>query len=95
MEGIEGMLISKKYFTSVDIADFSTKFNEPDVFIQDYCEFLEMNNHIEAFKNNDIIYKIKFTKLGVDAFKTDYYLKENKEAALLRQLQNQHFGTIC
>lgn len=87
MEGIEGTLISKKYFPSLDISDFPTKFNEPDVFIQDCCEFLEMSNHIEAFKNNDIIYKIKFAKTGVDAFKTDYYLKENQKQDWTTQLR--------
>jgi hypothetical protein len=87
IESVEGLLISKKYFLSIDIIELSAKFNEPDVFIQDCCEFLESNKHIIASKNHDIIYNIKFTNLGVDAFKTDYYLKQNKKQDYATQLR--------
>jgi len=89
MEGIEGTLLSNKYFPTIDITDFSAKFNEPDIFIQDCCEYLANNKHIEPTQKTvtGIFLKIKFTKSGVDAFKTDSYLKENQKQDWATQLR--------
>jgi len=89
MKGIEGKITSNSIFTWVDTSDLVTELNEPDHFILDCCEHLELNKHIDTLNTDKgIIYRIAFTKHGVDTFKSDYYLKENQKQDWATQLHN-------
>jgi hypothetical protein len=96
MKGIEGKITSNSLSSWVDTSELVEELNEPDHFILDCCEHLWRNNHVEVLRKNvdpdikdsGIIYQVMFTKHGLDAFKTDYYLKENQKQDWATQIHN-------
>ncbi|MBK6991916.1 MAG: hypothetical protein IPH34_08805 [Chitinophagaceae bacterium] len=80
MDGKPGQLFSNRFFFNLDLSGLHKKLNITDVLLQEVCEYLELNNHIEAATKTDkgIFEKIRFTAAGVTAYKTNHYLKENK-----------------
>ncbi len=48
MEGKEGKLFSNRFFFNLELTGLDKKLNITDILIQDACEYLELNNHIEA-----------------------------------------------
>lgn len=81
LDGKPGRLFSNRFFFNLAISELINTLNISDIMLQEVCEFLELNNHIEAATKTDkgIFEKIRFTAAGVTAYKTNYYLKENKK----------------
>lgn len=79
-EGQQGKLISDTLFFKFELTGLARKLNVTDILLQDVCEYLETNNHIESVvKNKGIFEAIRFTKPGVIAYKANFYLNENKK----------------
>jgi len=95
-KGIKGKITSNSLFAWVDISDLVTELNEPDHVILDCCEHLWRNNHVDVLRKNirpdqkdsGVIYQISFTKPGLDAYKTDFYFKENQKQDWATQIHN-------
>ena len=81
MDGEKGKLYATDFFPSITIDKIIELLKQEDSFIQDCCELLNFNEHIEIVENTTrkVITKIRFTKTGVIALKTTFYLKENKK----------------
>ena len=81
MAGEKGNLYATDFFPSITVDKIIEALKQEDSFIQDCCELLKFNEHIEIVENTTrkIITKIRFTKTGVIALKTTFYLKENKK----------------
>lgn len=81
LDGKLGQLFSNRVFFNLDLSELYKKLNITDVLLQEVCEYLELNNHIESAGKTDkgVFQKIRFTSSGVTAYKTNYYLKENKK----------------
>jgi len=95
VEGKDGKLISNTFFPNLDLTGLDKKLNITDVLLQDVCEYLESNNHIEAATKTTkgIFEKIKFTKPGVTAYKSNFYLKENNKQSQLEELHKSTVST--
>lgn len=82
----KGNLVSNRFYLSMDITGLNIGLD--DIEIQDCCEAMLERKHIEATeKQGEIATKIKFTKAGVRAYKTDFYLREIRKANLFLNIQ--------
>lgn len=81
IDGKQGKLFSNRFFFNLNLSGLDKKLDVDDILLQEVCEFLELNNHIEAAAKTDkgIFEKIRFTSADLTAYKTNYYLKENKK----------------
>lgn len=81
VNGEEGKILTNEYFPAMAIDVIRDKIKKDQGFTQDCCELLAFNEHISKEDRTDkgIFLRVRFTKAGVLAFKTEYYLKENKK----------------
>ena len=91
--GEEGKLLSNEFFVAISIDTIRNKINKDQGFIQECCELLAFNDHISKGDrtNKGIFLRVRFTKAGVLAFKTEYYLKANKQQD---QIDELHKSTV-
>lgn len=76
---LESELYSTAAFVNFSIQDLNKELDISEVFLQDVCEYLEMQRHIEVTQilNSSVIEKIRATKLGFHAYKFESYLAKN------------------